>query len=386
MKIPRRQFLKLGAGAAVLPAWPVRRALAQQALNPPFVPATSPSERAAMAQLAKAFMQKYDVPALSFAVGYAGSIVHQDAFGLADRENNEAVTPEHLFRVASVSKPITSATVFWLIEQGRIKLTDKVFGPGGVLETAYGQPPYSAGVDQITIEHLLTHTAGGWDNHSHDPMFSNPAMNQAELIEWTLKNRPLDNPPGEHYSYSNFGYCLLGRVIEKTTGRPYGDYVRDTVLNQSGIKVMKIGGGTLAERLPGEVKYYTAQGAGDPYSLNPARMDSHGGWVARASDIVQFIMHVDGFSRPPNILRPQTVQIMTTGSAANPKYAKGWEVRDGNWWHSGSMPGTSAMAVRTHSGFCWLGVANIRRTDGPINEDLDKLNWAMVQQVKSWRV
>src|SRR5512140_2048511 len=137
MKLPRRQFIKLAAGAAILPNLPLRRGLAQPAPNPAGVPEPTPSERAAMARLAHAFMQKHDVPALSFAVGYAGEIMHRDAFGLADRERNEAVTPEHLFRIASVSKMVTSAAIFGLIEQGRLNLTDRVFGPGAVLATDY---------------------------------------------------------------------------------------------------------------------------------------------------------------------------------------------------------------------------------------------------------
>jgi CubicO group peptidase (beta-lactamase class C family) len=130
MRLPRREFLHLAAGAAILPALPARRALAQRAPSPASVPGPSATERAAMGKLADAFMQNYDVPALSFAVGYAGTVIHQDAFGFADRENKETVTPMNLFRIASMSKPITSVTIFALVEQGRIKLTDKVFGPG----------------------------------------------------------------------------------------------------------------------------------------------------------------------------------------------------------------------------------------------------------------
>jgi CubicO group peptidase (beta-lactamase class C family) len=386
MKLSRRQFMHLSAGAAVLTALSVRRVLAKPAPNPASVPAPSASERAAMSDLARAFMQKYDVPAFSFAVGYAGAIVYQDAFGLADRENNEAVTPIHLFRIASVSKTITSVAIFTLIEQGRIKLTDTIFGPSAITGTDYGQPPYSPGVDQITLEHLLTHTAGGWDNHTNDPMYTNPTMNQAQLIAWTLRNRPLDNPPGQHWTYSNFGYCVLGRVIEKITGQPYADYVRAAVLNRCGITDMTIAGNTLAQRQPGEVKYY---GDGDdPYSVNITRMDSHGGWIARPADIVQFFMHVDGFAQPSNILKLQTIQTMTTPSPVNAGYAKGWMVNkaNNNWWHNGDLKGTTSQAVRTNSGFCWSGFTNSwHHPPIPMLDDLDKLEWSMVRQVKSWR-
>jgi CubicO group peptidase (beta-lactamase class C family) len=384
MKLERRQFIRLAASAAISPALSLGRVLAQPLPNPAGVAAPSASERAAMAQVARAFMEKYDVPALSFAVGYAGEIVHRDAFGLADRERNEAITPMHLFRIASVSKTITSATIFGLIEQGRLKLADKVFGPGGIVGTDYGRPPYNPGVDEITLGHLLTHTGGGWSNDSRDPMFTHPRMNQSELITWTLNNRPLDNAPGQHYAYSNFGYCVLGRVIEKITGQPYADHVRAEVLGRCGVTDMTISGNALEQRQRDEVKYY-GQGE-NPYDMNVTRMDSHGGWLARPADIVKFTMHVDGFARPPNILKVQTIQTMTTGSSANPDYAKGWAVNNsGNWWHSGSLPGTTTVAVRTHSGFCWAAFTNASRRNSQIDGDLDKLNWDMVGKVGHWR-
>jgi hypothetical protein len=171
-------------------------------------------------------------------------------------------------------------------------------------------------VDDITVEHLLAHTAGAWRNSADDPMFMNLEMNHSQLIQWTLRNRPLDHSPGQNIAYSNFGYCVLGRVIEKVTGQPYAAYVRNSVLRRCGINDMTIAGNTDALRLPEEVKYY-GQGADNPYGMNVARLDSCGGWIARPADLVQFLMHVSGFATPPNILKPQTIIIMTTPSDAN---------------------------------------------------------------------
>jgi CubicO group peptidase (beta-lactamase class C family) len=313
IKFPRRDVLKPAAGAWALPALALRPAFGQLAPNPAQVREPSPAERAAMARHARSFMEKYDVPALSFAVGYAGEIVHEEAFGVADRERNEAVTPAYLFRIASLTKMITSAAIFTLVEQNRLKLSDKVIGPGAILGTDYGQPPYSARIAEITVEQLLTHTSGGWTNDGRDPMFTHPAMNHAELITWTLANRPLDHPPGQHFAYSNFGYCILGRVIEKLTSQPYPDFVRAEVLSRCGINDMVIAANRLEKRRSDEVKYY---GQGEI----PMRRTSPGGIPMAAASrarAMQFLMHIDGYSKPANILKPHTVQVMTTPSSAN---------------------------------------------------------------------
>ncbi len=121
--------------------------------------------------------------------------------------------------------------------------------------------------------------------------------------------------------------------------------------------------------------------------MNVTRMDSHGGWLARPANLVQFAMHVSDFTPPPNVLRPETIKIMTTTTAANPNYAKGWEInKAGNWWHNGSLPGTSTIMVRTHSGFCWAAFTNTSRRNSKLDGDLDNLIWTMVQQVKAWKV
>src|SRR5260370_17834875 len=150
-------------------------------------------------------------------------------------------------------------------------------------------------------------------------MFTHPRMDQPELITWTLNNRPLDNPPGQRYAYANCGYCVLGRVIEKLPGETYADQVRSEVLGRCGVTDMTISGNSLEQRQRDEVKYY-GQGE-NPYDMNVTRMDSHGGWLARPADVVKFMMHVDGFARPPNILKVHTIQTMTAGSTANPDYA-----------------------------------------------------------------
>jgi CubicO group peptidase (beta-lactamase class C family) len=324
------------------------------------------------------FMQAHGVPGMSVAVAREGVLVHAKAYGRADRDRGEEVTPAHLFRIASVSKPITSVAVSQLIEQGKLKLDDKVFGPDGILGTDFGPPPYKTHVAEIRLKHLLTHTAGGWQNDEADPMFRNTAMNHRQLITWAIAEVPLTNAPGEHYAYSNFGYCVVGRIIEKITGKPYERHVRESLLERCGVNDMRIAGNTLAERARGEVVYYAADGE-NAYDMNVRRMDSHGGWLATATDLVRFATHLD-------LLRPESITAMTTGTAANPQYACGWSVnRVPNWWHGGSLPGTTSIMVRTASGFCWAALLNTREGRGDTGGALDDMMWEMVRKVKSWK-
>ncbi len=319
------------------------------------------------------FMAKYAVPGASIAVTHGERLVYLKAYGKQD--DAQAATTQNRFRLASVSKPITSIALFRLVEQGKLHLTDTVFGAGGILGTAYGTQPYGPHITEITVDHLLHHTSGGWPNDATDPMFTNPSMTAAQLISWTLDNRPLTNVPGTAYAYSNFGYCVLGRVIEEVTGLDYESAVKSLVLQPLGISDMTIGGNTLADRLPGEVRYF-GQGGEDPYGFNLHRMDSHGGWIATARDLASIVVRADGFSAKQDLLGVASVAAMTTPSAVNVNYACGWEVNAaGNWWHIGSLPGTGTEIIRASSGWNWVILLNSRSTSANYDTDLDQLFW-----------
>jgi len=126
--------------------------------------------------------------------------------------------------------------------------------------------------------------------------------------------------------------------------------------------------------------------------MNVTRMDSHGGWIATPSNLVQFLDHL-GSPNMPSLLKPDTIRTMLTPSPAysqssDAKYARGWMVRNngaGNCWHNGSMPGTTTIMVRTASGLCWAALANTRtQPNDEINAALDTLIWQMVRSVPGW--
>jgi CubicO group peptidase (beta-lactamase class C family) len=327
------------------------------------------------------------------AISKNGRFVYDRAFGMADREHSLQVQTSNVFRIASVTKPITSVTIFSLIEKGKLQLNDKVFGPSGVLGTKYGKSPYKQYVTDIAVDHLLTHTCGGWPIDSTDPMFRFKSWDHDKLISWTLENLPLSYPPGRHWAYSNFGYCVLGRVIEQVTGQLYESYVQTNILTLCGISDMRLAANKEKQRAANEV-VYDGQFGENPYDMNVTRMDSHGGWIASPASLVQFLDHVAGSGQIPAMLKPETIRMMTTPAPAYPqnspaKYARGWMVRGngaGNWWHNGSLPGSTTIMVRTATGLCWAALTNTRtQPSDEIDKALDGMMWDVAHSVPAWR-
>jgi N-acyl-D-amino-acid deacylase len=332
----------------------------------------------------------------SLAVVQGGRLVHAKGYGMADVDAKTPVSADSLFRIASISKPITAVAVLRLVQDGKLDLDAKAFELLGVTPEKA-----DARLKDITIRQLLQHT-GGWDrDKSGDPMFrpfdiaaeagvaSPPGP--ASIIRF-VASRPLDFDPGARSAYSNFGYCVLGRVIEKVGGEPYEDFVKKTVLAPMGITRMKLGKSLLKDRAEGEVRYYPVDGKQArpvfesvkdkevpwPYGgFYLEAMDAHGGWLASAVDLVRFASHIE------KVLDEKTRALMVARPPGLPEapayYACGWMVRpvgkDGkmNTWHAGSLPGTATLLVKRHDGLVWAALFNDRsKGEGKIDPALHK--------------
>jgi CubicO group peptidase (beta-lactamase class C family) len=148
----------------------------------------------------KTFMSKYNVPGMSVAITKDERLVYAKGYGFADKERNLPVTTGSLFRLASVSKPITAIAVLKLVDGGKLSLDQNVFGATGVLGTTYGKQPYSPLLEQITVRQLLSHTAGGdawnhlWDpvNNRIDPFYQKEwvGYTSGQVISAVLDTRP----------------------------------------------------------------------------------------------------------------------------------------------------------------------------------------------------
>lgn len=373
------------------------------------------------------FLSTYDIPGATFALTKNGKLIYLRAFGHADLAGQEPTQPYHMFRIASLSKPITSIAIMQMIENGELALSDQVFGTGGLLENhavLAGADITDPDIYLITVQNLLEHSAG-WDRNtactpnptppygfqfSHcDPIgfplyvtqlygTSNP-VSEEDLILFLLENG-LDFAPNTAYSYSNIGYLVLGEIIEELSGMTYEAYVQSNVLEPLGIYDMHIAKNLLADKREREGEYegngYTilscyGSGAYVPWEyggFNIEAMDAHGGWIATARDLVRLLVAVDGFSTKPDILSQSTIASMVSPSANFSGYAKGWSVNQyNNWWHTGALDGTATVFARTAGGYTWAILLNKRIIDsssGAFWGDFDNLPWSCITGVSSF--
>lgn len=375
----------------------------------------------------QSFLTRYDIPAASLAISRNGKLVYNRSFGTPDLAGQQTTQPWNRFRVASVSKPLTSIGVMKLVQDGRLRLTDKVFGPGSLLATH----PYltTASITDnriynITVQHLLEHSAG-WDREQNcfpsptspynffrggcDPIgaplhvtqtigATNPMQTEDPIF--FLLEKGLDFAPGASYAYSNIGYLVLGEIIEAVTGKDYEAYMREDVFEAANACDMNLARDLRENRLPREVEYegngFTITSAYGTGQLVPweyggftvEAMGPHGGWMASAADLVRVLNSVDGFNTKPDQLNAATINSMTQPSANANYYAKGWSVNSANnWWHTGALDGTATIMARSSGGFNFALLLNKRIVDNRANQfwaDLDALPWNCIGGATSW--
>ena len=346
-------------------------------------------------------MHKWEIPGAALAVAKDGHILFARGYGYEDRPGEKLVRPDSVFRIASLSKPITAVTVLRLVDEGKLSLDNPVLE---VLPDL-GLPADPRFAD-VTVQHLLIH-AGGWDEEvSGDPMIKRVAVFHesnlprcANVIRFQI-DQPLDFAPGSRHAYSNFGYCLLGRVIERASGTDYEEAVQTFVLGPAGTTSMQLGKTPFDQRMNGEVVYH-GTGGENPYgsygkvTFAMEALDSVGGWVGSAIDLVRFASAVDGRSNSANILQDETIELMVsypgfTKREGEPDYyAMGWHIHpmeSGDiWYHPGSWPGSVALLVRYDQGPIFAAFFNARPPDyGKMMEETGKRMFDAVNRVRSW--
>lgn len=180
--------------------------------------------------IVQAEMARSNTPGMSVAVQQKGELLLARGYGMADVETSVPATAETVYRIGSITKQFTSASIMQLVEAGKLRLDDPI--------TKY-LPDYPTQGNTVTIHHLLTHISGIKSYTSLGPRFwseiSRLDVSDSALVA-TFKDQPFDFAPGAKYQYNNSAYYLLGVIIEKVTGLPYRKYINEKLLPPLGLR------------------------------------------------------------------------------------------------------------------------------------------------------
>jgi CubicO group peptidase (beta-lactamase class C family) len=324
------------------------------------------------------FMDRWDIKGASVAVMNDNRLIYSKGYGLGNIETGEKANTKHLFRIASASKLVTAVSIMKMVDDGLLDLDENVFGPDGILSDF--DTIKDASHEKIKVGHLLNHK-GGWSWRDGDFMFQAAKIKRImnlqgpptedDIIEFVLKHRRLRYRPNTQYAYSNFGYMLLGKIIERKTGMSYERYVNEKILEPSGIYGMRIGGNYEWERRPFEVHYYNHPGAyqfqsfdgnyesiEQPYGGSDiTTLGAAGGWIASASQLVKIVSMVDPENPYYQLLSEESQELMVGGNSY--KDAFGWKgARGENWWRTGTLAGSACFIYRKDNGYTYAVILN----------------------------
>ncbi len=265
-----------------------------------------------------------------------GKTVFAQAYGLADREKKTPNTLKTRFRLGSMNKMFTAVATLQLVQNGKLDLK----APLGNYLTGYLNKDVAS---KVTIEELLTHTGGTGDIFG--PEFDTHRLELKTLQDYVklYGNRGLEFEPGSQWKYSNYGFLLLGVIVEKVSGQSYYDYVRDHIFKPAGMiaTASEPEDQVVADR---SVGYMRPDGAGWQRNTDtlPYRGTSAGGGYSTVEDLLKFATAL----QTNKLLKPQYTEMLTTGKVDTTfggKYAYGFQEATVNgtrcFGHGGGAPG-----------------------------------------------
>lgn len=336
----------------------------------------------AMDSIMQRYLKRWEIHGAQLAISRHDSLLYARGFGYADKDRQIPMEPSYIMRMASVSKLVTATGIMKLRDMGKIRLSDKVFGPKGILnDTFYVNSIRDKRYFDITVEQLLRHKAG-FTNYAGDAIFSTRYIMQQNhlttppdhrtLLRIVLR-RHLGYTPGTAQRYCNIGYTLLSLIIEKRTGMSYENFMQRYVLNPAGCYDFHIAGNYLKDRRKNETVYYMhSSSVPVPEFNNSGRMVVRcygendittalgaGAWVASAAELCRLVASIDGDRTVPDVISPQAVKLMTQ-EMPDHQFSLGWNYTPRNrpWIRTGSLVGTSALVLRYPDGECWVFITN----------------------------
>jgi CubicO group peptidase (beta-lactamase class C family) len=226
-----------------------------------------------------ATLTRAGIPGASVAIAVSGRLRFAQGYGTADLENGVPARAGTMYRLASVSKPITAAAVLKLAEEGRLDLDAPI--------QRY-VPAFPEKAWPLSARQLLSHLGGVRHYRDDEPTNTAPCATISCGLAY-FKDDPLAAEPGVRYLYSTYGYNLLGAAIEGASGRPYLDYLKEAVFTPA--SMASIRPDEVRPLIPGRAQGYVRLEGGQVLNADLADVSYKvpgGGFIATASDVARF--------------------------------------------------------------------------------------------------
>jgi D-alanyl-D-alanine carboxypeptidase len=300
---------------------------------------------------------KPDIPGAAVVVVKNGQVILRKGYGLANLELNVPVRPEMVFRLASITKQFTAVAIMMLVEQGKLSLRDDI--------TKFF-PDYPTGGRKITVENLLTHSSGIKDYLDKLwPERMRQDMRPEKLIE-LFRNEGLEFEPGTKESYSNSNYVLLGVLIEKLSGKEYGQFIEENIFKPLGMTHSFYE--RVQEIIPNRVSGYArvSEGFVNAAYISMPQLYAAGGLCSSVDDLALW----DAAAYSDKLLKRESWERLFTpyklASGETSAYASGWAISkfEGRTIasHTGGIPGFTTYVLHMPEDHVYVAILSNDRT------------------------
>jgi CubicO group peptidase (beta-lactamase class C family) len=282
-----------------------------------------------------------NAPGAAILVARKGEVIYSKAFGKANLEQDVPMQTDQVFRIASITKQFTAVAILQLMEKGKLVLNDDI--------TQY-LPDYPVQGNKITIEHLLTHTSGIQDYAAMKNTTQRERLDVTpeEMIAY-FKDQPMRFAPGTKWEYSNSNYFLLGYIIEKITGKTYGDYLQENFFGPLGMANSLYANDTkiIKNRASGYTQDDNGYQNAAPISMTHPY--AAGAIQSTVGDLFKWQQAVQGYQllKKETLSKAQARHLLADGTATS--YGYGWRIgsvyEKQSLWHGGLIDGFKSVVL-----------------------------------------
>ena len=299
------------------------------------------------------FLKLQKLPGMTLVIANNGRIIFSKSYGFASVSRKVKLEPKHKIAINNCTQVFTTVAIMKLLEEGKISLEDRVVGPGSIFEKEF--PVVRKFEAMVTVRHLVEQTVGAWSHFAYLRYLK--GKNDIEKMKTFLTNVRMTKEPGRYFSDSELAYFLLGRIIEKKTGKKYLEYLQEimkehiesdlTALGESNVKDVAI--------------HYDEKSKPFNISTSRSNFNAKNNIVCSPHDFMNLLLSIDGLPAKKDLLTEAAVKILHTKSNVKTSTGKGWRFTENDDITDHSFRTASSAVYKMRAdGISWVFMANGR--------------------------